>query len=142
MALEIHGELIPVGGGDTIPLRKEVMTIGRREICDIKLPFPNISGKHCELSFRNGYWFLRDIGSTNGIKVNGMRVVQRPLRPGDELAIANRRYTIQYNLPATALAEIESLLAEDEDITSQSLMEKAGLVKKRPPQRDGDDDDD
>jgi adenylate cyclase len=140
MSFEVHGELIPVGGGDPIPLRKDVLTIGRRESCDISLRFPNISGLHCELSFRNGYWFIRDVGSTNGIKVNGSRVVQRPLRPGDELSVANRRYTIHYNLPSTALAEIESILSEDEDITSQSLLEKAGLVKKRSKQDDEDDD--
>jgi adenylate cyclase len=101
------------------------------------LPFPNISGKHCELSFRSGYWYIRDLGSTNGIKVNGSRVIQRALRPGDELAISNRRYTIQYDLATAAQAELEQILAEDEDILGQSLLEKAGLQKKR---RSRDDD--
>lgn len=138
MSSEVHGELVPVGGGDPIPLRKSVLSIGRRESCDICLDFPNISGKHCELSFRNGYWYIRDLGSTNGIKVNGARVIQRPLRPGDELAVSNRRYTIQYNLPASALVELEQILSEDEDVLGQSLLEKAGLAKKSRRQRDED----
>src|SRR5258708_19059430 len=117
MDFEAQGELIPTGGGDSIPLIRRVMTIGRRESCDICLKFPNISGLHCELSFRDGYWFIRDMGSTNGIKINGMRVVSRPMRPGDELGISSRRYTIQYNLANEAGTKIESLLEEDEDLS-------------------------
>ena len=48
------GELVPIGGGDAIPLIAEVMTIGRRQSCDICLNFQNISGTHCELSLRRG----------------------------------------------------------------------------------------
>jgi adenylate cyclase len=107
------------------------MTLGRRETCDICLRFPNISGLHCELSFRDGYWFIRDLGSSNGLKVNGSRVLQRPLRPGDEIAISNRRYTIQYRLAPVALENLEAQMSEDEDLRSQSLLEKAGLAKPK-----------
>ena len=79
-----------------------VMTIGRRPSCDIQLNFQNISGTHCELALKNGVWHLRDLGSTNGVKVNGERTLRRPLRPGDEIGIANHKYTIQYQLPPAA----------------------------------------
>ena len=102
MSEEHFGELVPIGGGDAIPLISEVMTIGRRQSCDICLNFQNISGTHCELSLKNGVWHLRDLGSTNGVKVNGERTLRRPLRPGDEIGIANHRYKIQYQLPPTA----------------------------------------
>src|ERR1700733_2945230 len=108
MEFAAEGELIPLGGGDNIPLDRRVMTVGRRESCDICLKFPNISGLHCELSFRDGYWFVRDMGSSNGLKVNGIRMLQRPLKPGDELAIANRRYTIQYNISTFGQDNLES----------------------------------
>jgi hypothetical protein len=51
-----YGELVPIGGGDAIPLIAEVMTIGRRQSCDICLNFQNISGSHCELSHKEGVW--------------------------------------------------------------------------------------
>jgi pSer/pThr/pTyr-binding forkhead associated (FHA) protein len=137
MALEAHGQLIPVGGGDPIPLSRDLLTFGRRESCDVCLKFQNISGLHCELSYREGYWFVRDLGSTNGIKVNGTRVLSRPLKPGDELAIAQRRYTIQYNLPASAQSALEEVLSEDEDL-SVPLMQKAGLARQRNRDRDDD----
>ena len=132
MSQEQLGELVPIGGGDAIPLRQSVMTIGRRESCDICLDFPNVSGTHAELSFRSGVWHVRDMGSTNGVKVNGERTLRRPLRPGDEVAVANHRYTIQYQLAAGS--SIEDIFAEEEDVFGQSLMEKAGLEK--PKKRD------
>jgi adenylate cyclase len=128
-----HGQLVPVGGGDAIPLIQDVLTIGRRESCDICLKFTNISGQHCELSLRNGVWHIRDLGSTNGVKVNGERTQRRPLRPGDEVTIATHRYHIQYEPPDNGA--LEEVFAEEEDVMGQSLMEKAGLTKpKRPPQ--------
>src|SRR5262245_4878060 len=129
MSLEVHGELLPVGGGDAIPLIRTTMTVGRRESCDICMRFPNVSGMHCEFSFRDGYWYVRDLNSTNGIKVNGARVQEKLVYPGDEIGIGKRGYKIQYNMPAGrhAAAELE------EDILNQSLLEKAGL--ERPKRR-------
>src|SRR3954453_5121981 len=130
---EVNGELVPLGGGDNIPLLRPTMTVGRRESCDVPLPFPNISGLHCELNFRDGYWSIKDLNSTNGVKVNGVRVQARPLKPGDEIGIAKRRFTIQYTLTPEAQHELEALLTEDENIFGKSLLEKAGLASGPPP---------
>jgi adenylate cyclase len=131
MSQMLNGELVPVGGGDTIPLIREVMTVGRRETCDIRLPFPNISGVHCQLFFHNGYWFVRDLNSTNGIKVNGARVQEKLLHPNDELKIGKRLFHIRYELPADRRAALDE--QPDEDILSQSLLQRAGLEK--PPRK-------
>jgi adenylate cyclase len=130
MSHEVHGELVPVGGGDSIQLIRPLLTIGRRESCDICMKFPNISGLHAELSFRDGYWFIRDLNSTNGIKVNGARVIEKLVYPRDEISIGKRGYVIQYTLPTNrrAMEELE------EDIMGQSLLERAGLEK--PSRRD------
>src|SRR4051812_40329870 len=116
MGPKVNGELIPIGGGDTIPLIREHLTIGRRDACDICLRFPNVSGLHCELVFREGVWHIRDLGSTNGIKVNDQGVQQKMLRPGDEVNIAKRRFTIQYT-PAGPLVD-----ADLEDDTPAQVM--------------------
>jgi len=130
MALTAHGELIPLGGGDTIPLIRDSLTIGRRESCDICLRFPNVSGLHCELTFRDGYWHIRDKNSTNGIKVNGMKVLEKYLHPGDKITIAKRDFKIDYQLLAGRQTVEE--LEEEEDVMRQPLLEKAGLSRPQP----------
>jgi pSer/pThr/pTyr-binding forkhead associated (FHA) protein len=126
MNYEVHGELQPIGGGDAIPLIRDVLTLGRRESCDICLRFQNISGVHAQLSFRNGYWYIRDMNSTNGVKVQGVRVQEKLLHPRDEITIGKRKYIIEYELPADRRALDEVV---EEDIMSQSLLEKAGLER-------------
>src|SRR5262249_2613798 len=115
----------PVGGGDNIPLLRARLTIGRRESCDISMNFPNISSLHCELTFRDGFWYIRDLNSTNGVKVNGTRVQEKLLRSKDEVTIGKRVYHIEYEMPIGAMVEDR----EVEDIFSQSLLERAGLEK-------------
>ena len=130
MSLEANGELVPVGGGDPIPLARDVLTVGRRESCDVCLRFPNVSGLHCQLTFQDGYWYISDLNSTNGVKVNGVRVQKKMLRPGDELTIAKRRYTIQYTAPVAGQRALEEI---EDDILSQSLLERAGLERPKEP---------
>jgi adenylate cyclase len=129
MSQACNGELIPNGGGDVIPLIRPVLTMGRRESCDICLRFPNVSGIHCELTFKDGHWAIRDLGSTNGIKVNGVRVQKKVLHPKDTITIAKRQYTIEY-VPAL-VQRMEEILEDEEDVLSQPLLERAGLVHPR-----------
>lgn len=132
MSLDVHGELVPVGGGDPIPLVPDVLTLGRRENCDIPLRYPNVSSLHCKLMYQDGYWYIRDEGSTNGTKVNGIRVTQKMLHPDDEITIAKRKWKITYQLQAgrQALMEIED--DEEEDVLSTPLLERAGLARSAP----------
>lgn len=143
MAKAVLGQLVPTGGGDSIPLMRSTMKLGRRESCDICLRFPNISGQHCELAYKDGYWAIRDLNSTNGIKVNGQRLRFRPLRPGDRITIGKRDYTIEYELAGADEKALEAVLTASDDVYNQSLMEKAGLTKtSRSPGFGMDDDDD
>ena len=129
-----NGELIPCGGGDNIPLIRETLTVGRRKACDIPLRLPNVSGLHCELSFHDGFWWIRDLGSTNGIKVNGVRVPRKLLQPQDTITIAKRNFTIEYTVPVGKRAMEEMM---EDNPMSQSLLEKAGLLRPRRDPLDG-----
>lgn len=128
------GELVPVGGGDPIPLLQPNLLIGRRESCDICLKFQNVSSQHCELTFQNGYWLIRDLGSSNGIKVNGERVTSKPLKPGDTISIASHQYRLGYTLSSES--KLDDALQEAEDLFGQSLLEKAGLTKSKRSTRE------
>lgn len=127
------GRLVPVGGGDPIPLTEVTLTVGRRSSCDICLDYPNVSGVHAELAFRNGLWAVRDMGSSNGVKVNGEKVPARVIRPGDEVAFAGQKFRILYTLPDGVEASIPE--ETPDSILGQSLLEKAGLVKKAGPKK-------
>ena len=127
----MYGELVPVGGGDTIPLLQPTLTIGRRESCDICLRFANVSGQHCQLVLENGYWFIQDLNSQNGTKVNGHRVVRKRLDPGDTLGLAKHKFTVQYS--PVALGASGPPPGDDEAIESvmgKSLLERAGLQRR------------
>ncbi len=120
------GELNPCGGGDPIPLLHEKLLVGRRSSCDISLRFPNVSSHHCELELKDGYWVVRDLGSKNGVKVNGERVESKFLMPGDVLHVAKHQFEIDYTPSADAPAP------EEESPFSRGLLEKAGLETERP----------
>jgi len=133
MLFQPNGELSPIGGGDKIPLIREQLSIGRRDSCDICLRFPNISGLHAQLSFRDGYWYLKDCNSTNGVKVNGSRVMEKLLYPKDKVTIGKRDYTIDYSLPADVRGALEEV--GEEDVMARSLLESAGLEQAKPDAR-------
>lgn len=123
------GQLVPVGGGDPIPLLKTPLLVGRRSRCDIVLDFPNVSSQHCELAFLNGFWQIRDLNSSNGIKVNGERIDTKFLQPGDVVSIAKHKFTISFTPGASAPPP------EEEDPFAMSLLEKAGLERRRDDSR-------
>ncbi|GAB6166602.1 FHA domain-containing protein [Thermostilla marina] len=127
----MYGELIPLGGGDPIPLFKKNLIVGRRESCDIVLRFANVSSRHCELFVVGGYWYVRDLNSKNGIKVNGVRVREKRLDPGDELSIARHKYEIRYSPVELGAVGPPPPEVIDADIFSRSLLERAGLSRPR-----------
>jgi adenylate cyclase len=141
MSVKPNGELVPEGGGDNIPLLRQNLTIGRRDSCDICLRIPNVSGLHCELTFDDGFWWIKDLGSTNGVRVNGVKVPHKLLYPGEKITIGQKTYTIEYQPPVGKHAMEDLLQGMDkDDIMNTPLLERAGLVKppreeRRPPPR-------
>lgn len=127
----MYGELIPNGGGDPIPLRKKSLLIGRRESCDIVLRFPNVSAHHCQLTLTNGYWYVRDLHSRNGVKVNNVRVTdEKRIDPGDSLAVAKHGYEIQYSPADLGAVGPPPTDGDRNEIFGQSLLERAGLLNE------------
>ena len=125
----MFGELLPVGGGDPIPLLKKNLLVGRRESCDIVLRFSNVSAHHCQLTVNGGYWYVKYQGSRNGVKVNEVLVNEKRLDPGDILSVAKHKYEVQYSpseLGAIGPPPPENLPG---DIMKKSLLERAGLLK-------------
>lgn len=123
----MYGQLNPVGGGDPIPLLKKELLVGRRESCDICLRFGNVSAHHCQLECEDGYWYVTDLNSRNGVKVNGHRVQRKRLDPADQFAIAKHKYVIEYDPNANGAIGPPPPEDPADDIMSKSLLERAGL---------------
>ena len=125
------GVLNPVGGGDPIPLLKQTLIVGRRPSCDIFLDFANVSSNHCRLEYVNGYWKATDSGSRNGTKVNGERIDEKFVQPGDTIGFARHYFELQYTPEPDAVVPVEEI-----DPFAVSLLEKAGLKNQTErPQR-------
>lgn len=88
-------ELIPLDGSEKISINRDITLVGRkRGLCDVIVDHSSVSKIHCALARTDGLLFLRDLGSTNGTRVNGQRVTRGALLPGDELAIASVRFRV------------------------------------------------
>ncbi|TWT73109.1 FHA domain-containing protein [Allorhodopirellula solitaria] len=127
------GQLTPTGGGDPIPLIKNNLLIGRRKQCDICLDFPNVSSQHCRMTLENGYWFIRDLNSRNGTKVDGRPVIRKRADPNCKVTIARHNYVLEYD--PQVLGAYGPPPPDDnyiEEVMKSSLMDRAGVSKRDP----------
>lgn len=81
--------LLPTG--QRVQLGAATITIGRLPECNIQLHDPNVSRHHAEIRPSGDGYALVDLGSTNGSRVNGLRIGQQVLEDGDEILIGNTR---------------------------------------------------
>jgi hypothetical protein len=72
------------------------VTIGRSRQCDIVLTDPNVSRRHAEIRPRGGSWVVTDLGSTNGVSLNGRRIeAPEVVRAGDQMEIGTSSITFE-----------------------------------------------
>ena len=131
---EVFGQLVPLGGGDPIPLLQDRLRVGRREGCDIVLNYANVSSHHCLLDIEEGYWFVKDLKSRNGVKVGGNKIIpglRKRVDPGESISIAKNQYTIEYDPHELGAFGTPPQDEQIESVFNQSLLERAGLTKKK-----------
>jgi pSer/pThr/pTyr-binding forkhead associated (FHA) protein len=110
----MRARLVSLDGGPSIDLVKDMTLVGRNEDCDVRLDHKSVSKLHCIIVKTDGLLLIRDLGSTNGTRVNGQRVRRAALLPNDSLSIANAKYQVKFGAeldaeekpaPAAAAAE-------------------------------------
>lgn len=88
--------LVPVAGGSPITLDKPIVLIGRHPECDAVLQqSTKVSRRHCCVAQVNNRYLIRDLGSMNGVRINGNRVSESELNPGDEIAIGDQFFILR-----------------------------------------------
>ena len=84
--LQVH--YVDLGVQRIADLRPET-AIGRTEGNDIILNHPSVSRKHAKIESRGDVWWIVDLKSTNGVKVNGNMVTEAQVNPGDKILIGS-----------------------------------------------------
>ena len=78
-----------------LPCEARRLVLGRGRGCDLVLAHPSVSRRHAELVREGGAWILRDLRSTNGTRVNGLRIAEAvEVAPGDRVSFGEMRYRL------------------------------------------------
>src|SRR5262249_10617618 len=89
-------QLVALTDGPSILLDKPILLLGRHPECDIQIDSRKVSRRHCCIAQVHDYLVVRDLGSTNGIRINGVAVVEGRIKVGDELTIGSHRYQVRF----------------------------------------------
>ncbi len=103
----MRAQLMPLDGGPPVEIGKEMTLVGRQEDCDLRLDHKSVSKMHCVIVKTDGLLLLRDLGSTNGTRVNGTRVRRAALLPNDKLSVANFHYRVLFGAALAAAQQEE-----------------------------------
>ncbi|MBA3717692.1 MAG: DUF3662 and FHA domain-containing protein [Actinobacteria bacterium] len=76
-------------GAAEYPMERGRLVIGRSRDCDVRLADPNVSRQHAEIRQEGSSFFVVDLGSTNGIEVNGRRAKRARLEDGDTILLGS-----------------------------------------------------
>jgi pSer/pThr/pTyr-binding forkhead associated (FHA) protein len=112
--------------GFVFPVTEKTVTIGRAPECDLVLPDPYVSRKHCQIVFRGDHFTVLDLGSTNRTKVKENPYIQRNLKNGYVMTLGKTRLRFVWENAGEWVREQEA----------------AGLLTRGPHSQDADDSDD
>ena len=101
----VKGQLVK----KTFTLTQSKYEIGRSPQCDISLPDDSLSTKHAQLSQQGSGWLLRDLGSTNGSKVNGKAVKEALLQHSDAIHLGE--VVLSFKQQATSAGQTQQMKA-------------------------------
>ncbi len=141
----MRAQLVPLDGGPPIEIVKDMTVVGRKEDCDVRLDHKSVSKMHCVIVKTDGLLLLRDLGSTNGTRVNGQRIRRAALLPNDQVTIAHFKFRVHLGadaapLPAAPINAGEHTQALDAREVAHLLRPGAAAPRPQQPQDDEGDD--
>ncbi len=77
------------------PLSEPETILGRRQDCHLRIPTKDVSRQHCALMIDHETLTAKDLGSSNGTFVNGKRIAEAELEPGDRLRLGPVTFVVQ-----------------------------------------------
>ena len=105
------------------PVVKPRTVIGRTNSCDLRIPVPDVSRKHCELVLEDDELVLRDLESSNGTFCNDKRVQEIELEPGDNVMVGPVKFVVQIDGEPAEVTTVPTVLgAEGRDVEVDDAM--------------------
>jgi pSer/pThr/pTyr-binding forkhead associated (FHA) protein len=99
----MSARLVPLNLGRTaatvISLQRPVVLVGRHPECDVRIDSPQVSRRHCCVATANDRVTIRDLGSRNGVRLNGRVIEEAIVHSGDEVAISHYIYRLEVDAP-------------------------------------------
>lgn len=92
--------------GRTHELKVEKTTIGRVEDNSFQIVEPSVSGHHCEVWLRGNEVVVKDLNSTNGSYINGERITEAVLKPGQILRLGQVELRLEADAPQAAAKKL------------------------------------
>ena len=84
--------------GERYPVTKDRFIIGRgRSSSDLTIKDPNVSRQHAMIEYLNGYYYIVDMGSTNGVEYAGQRIQRRVVGEGDTFRVCDHELRFSYH---------------------------------------------
>src|SRR5687768_1098001 len=99
-------------------MARDMTVIGRREDCDLRIPLGEVSRKHCRILRDGDSLKLEDLGSSNGTFLNGSRVQEAILSPGDTIQVG----------PVVFVLQVDGQPSDDELQPVQMESDAAGVL--------------
>lgn len=87
----VSAALINLNTAERFPLLRVVNVVGRSQTCEIRVMSSMVSRQSASIVAENGSFWVEDLGSANGVLMNGMRISKQRLKDGDELMIGDVR---------------------------------------------------
>jgi len=78
------------------------IVIGRAPDCDLVLRDESVSRNHARITFTDGAWWIQDLGSKNGVKINTYRAARQRLRDGDRIDLGTMRVFVEIGASSRA----------------------------------------
>lgn len=113
--------------GRTHELTVEKTTVGRLEDNLIQIPEPSVSSHHCEVLLRGGEVVVRDLNSTNGTYIDGEKITEKVLKPGQVLRLGQIEMRLETGAPGAPGAAPAPPPAPAKKVADQTLAMTRGV---------------
>jgi pSer/pThr/pTyr-binding forkhead associated (FHA) protein len=107
-ALRLRREL----SGEVVEIARPTAVVGRHTEADLRLHDPDVSRRHCRIGVEDGMWRIVDLESTNGVYLNGVRLSEANLYPGDRLRIGSIDFVVERAMPQRGIRGMKSRALE------------------------------